>query len=359
MPRNDRKAPTADSPQAPTRKHYTADEVIQLLQQNYADLKGRALTPEEEQHFKSYDVSDVLKDLNRGEDPAARLARERPVLGGKLGQLNEYDINKIETDIAQFNQENAIEDRQLQEDLRPFILEAMGIQQTTGPDGAITYAKVPKTENEILSEQVQTASNQATLDALTGKMPVSAQLEGEIAKGNQAFEEQMRSQGLLPGSSPYLQAQAERDSQQAMLRDNVRFGRMGQMDAMARARGADQFNAQGQGFQMMQNFSNAANPAQSNAMAVNALQGPAAFHRDNKMMQFQQNQQDYQKKVANRNALMQMGLGMGAGALTGGLGLLPGMAGGGWGAAAAGAGMGAMQPSLPGNLSMLELYRTK
>lgn len=226
--------------------------------------------------------------------------------------------------------------------------------------GAPTIAKLPKTESQQLASDLETEYNRQALAALRGEMPVSPALEQALKESRQQQATQLQ-QELGPGwqtSTPGIEATTRRGLLEDALRDETRYGRISTLDALGRARQSDRQGASGQTFAMLQGGpQGVAAGYNASAQAAQGLAVPAGAYQNQRMVQYQADLQKYQQKLASRNALIQMGLGAGIGAATGGLGLLGANVGTGASGAGYGALLGAMSPQLPGNLAMMNYLR--
>ena len=111
--------------------------------------------------------------------------------------------------------------------LEPIYLRESGLTKITQPDGSFTYEQTPEAKAmQDQAQQVQQLSQQRTLSALKGELPVSPGLERDIANSDRILKEALQKKmgSGYAESTPGAYRLAEQDARANELRESERRG---------------------------------------------------------------------------------------------------------------------------------------
>lgn len=168
------------------------------------------------------------------------------------GTVNPSQAGGVEEQLKQLELDNLLKNNELTAALMPFILEDMGITQTTDPEtGKVSYARESSPQRDRLSQQgldIQEAANVKTLAGLKGEIDIDPSVTKDIERGESKLREQLfRKLGPgAEGSDAWNRAIAEYERQSNALKYGIRHGEMTTADAIATNRQNQGFRSQNQ-----------------------------------------------------------------------------------------------------------------
>ncbi len=202
----------------------TAAQQAQMSQQQL-DLQGRVLTGQEKQaEFAQMAFTQQMKYLEQ------------------QGALTQQEVAML------------TEQNRLQSILTPLQLESAGYLPQMDASGRLTgVTKRPKTEMELIQEEIQNLTGKRTLSALKGELPVDAGLTRNLEESERNLRENLRKQ-LGPGfetSSPGIEALAQFEQRKGESLQAARYGDINLAATLGLGLNQQSMQQQGLGFQQL------------------------------------------------------------------------------------------------------------